>query len=131
MRLGYCIIPSILLQAQARLLVTPQEMVVLLQLVEHWWRADSKVYPSYATLSERVGLSKKQVQRHIVSLEQKKLLKRIERRAKGRGKITNQYDLSGLVKRLKEIEPDITKAKKLKAEASKPGGLKAALAELK
>lgn len=129
MKLGYSIIPSALLQAQARLLISPQQMVVLLQLIEHWWRAESKVYPSKEKIAQRVGLSARQVQRHIVVLEQKKLVKRIYRTAKGKGKITNEYDLSGLVKKLKEIEPDMAKAKKLKADAAKPGGLKAALAE--
>jgi predicted transcriptional regulator len=130
MKLGYCILPSILLQAQARLLITPQQMMVLLQLVEHWWKADNKVYPSKETLADRIGLSAKQVQRPIKALEEKKLVKRIPRTLKGRGKTSNEYDLSGLVKKLKEIEPDLTKARKLKSEAAKPGGLTAALKAL-
>lgn len=65
MKLGYCVLPSILLQAQARLLINAQQMMVLLQLVEHWWTADGKVYPSKETLAERIGLSSKQIQRHI------------------------------------------------------------------
>jgi predicted transcriptional regulator len=127
MDLGYCIFPAILLQAQSRLLVSPQEMIILLQLAEHWWKAENKVFPSKATIAERVGLSTKQVQRHIKSLEEKKLVKRIDRFGAGRGRLSNQYDLTGLVRKLKEIEPDMTKAKKIKAGAAKPGGLKAAL----
>jgi Helix-turn-helix domain len=125
---GYCIFPSILLQAQARLGVNAQEMVVLLQLTEHWWKADSRVFPSKEVIAQRVGLSTKQVQRHIKRLEELKLVQRKERYKSGGSRTSNEHDLSGLVAKLKAIEPDIAKAKKLKAAATKPGGLTAALA---
>lgn len=128
MKHGYCILPSILLQAQARLLINAQQMIVLLQLAEHWWREDSKVFPAKALLAGRIGLSEKQIQRHIAVLEQRKLVKRIERILPGRGKVSNEYDLSGLVKKLKEIAPEFDEAKKLKAAAAKPGGIRAAKA---
>lgn len=128
MKHGYCIFPSILLQAQARLCINAQQMMVLLQLAEHWWTEDGKIFPSKAVISGRIGLSAKQVQRHMRVLEQKKLIKRIPRTLPGRGKTSNEYDLSGLVAKLKQMEPDFAKAKTLKAAASKPGGIKAALA---
>lgn len=120
---GYCIFPSILLQAQGRLGVSAQEMVVLLQLAEHWWKAASKVYPSKDVIAQRVGLSAKQVQRHIRRLEELKLVQRKERYRSGGSRTTNEYDLSGLVAKLKAIEPDVAKAKKLKAAATQAGGV--------
>lgn len=126
---GYCLFPSILLQAQGRLGVSAQEMVVLLQLAEHWWKAASKVYPSKDVIAQRVGLSAKQVQRHIRRLEELKLVQRKERYRSGGSRTTNEYDLSGLVAKLKAIEPDVAKAKKLKAAATQAGGLTAALAK--
>lgn len=128
---GFCIFPSILLQAQSRLHVSPQQMIVLLQLAEHWYKADSQVFPSKAAIADRIGLSTKQVQRHIRSLEELKLVKRIERFKAGGRKTSNQYDLSGLVARLKEIAPEVAEGKRLKAAATKPGGITAALAEKK
>jgi hypothetical protein len=125
---GYCILPSILLQAQGRLGVNAQEMVVLLQLVEHWWKAGGKVFPSKDVIAQRVGLSTKQVQRHIRQLEELKLLQRKERYKAGGSRTTNEYDLSGLVAKLKGIEKDFAAAKKLKAAAAKPGGIKAEMA---
>lgn len=126
---GFCIFPSILLQAQGRLGVSAQEMVVLLQLAEHWWKAASKVFPSKDVVAQRVGLSTKQVQRHIRRLEELKLVQRKERYRSGGSRTTNEYDLSGLVAKLKAIEPDIAKAKKLKTAATQAGGLTAALAK--
>lgn len=131
MALGYCIFPAVLLQAQSRLGVSAQAMMVLLQLVEHWWKADSKVFPSKETIADRVGLGPKQVQRHIKALEDKKLVKRIDRYKPGRGRTTNEYDLSGLVNRLKQLEPEITKAKRIASEATKAGGVTASLAKMK
>lgn len=125
---GFCIFPSILLQAQGRLGVSAQEMVVLLQLAEHWWTAESKVYPSKEVIAQRIGLGPKQVQRHVKRLEELKLVQRKERYKSGGNRTSNEYDLSGLVAKLKLIEPDIAKAKKLKAAATKAGGLVNALA---
>jgi len=125
---GYCIFPSILLQAQSRLGVSAQEMVVLLQLAEHWWKADSKVFPKKETIAQRVGLSTRQLQRHIQRLEELKLVQRKER-YRGGLRTSNEYDLKGLVEKLAAIEPDIAKAKTLTDAAKKAGGLTAALAE--
>lgn len=125
---GSCIFPSILLQAQGRLGVNSQEMMVLLQLAEHWWRSDSSVYPSREVIGDRVGLSKKQVQRHVKQLEDLKLVQRSPRFVGGR-RTSNYYDLSGLVAKLKSIEPEIAKGKRLKAAATKAGGMTAELAK--
>ena len=125
---GYCILPSILLQAQARLGVNAQEMMVLLQLAEHWWRADSKVFPSKEAIAGRIGLSTKQVQRHVKRLEELKLVNRRPRFTSTGSRTTNEYDLLGLVAKLKSLEPEFAEVKNLRAAARKPGGIKAAAA---
>ena len=51
----------------------------------------------------------RQVQRYIAELETAGLVKRIQRHARHGGKLTNIYDLGGLVVRLKELEPDFRK----------------------
>ena len=48
----------------------------------------------------------RQLQRHIAELERAGLVRRIERRAPNKGKLSNEYDLSGLVTRLAAIEPE-------------------------
>ena len=123
MKLGFCIIPSMLLQAQQRLGLSPTQLAVLLQLADFWWDNDRKPYPSKEALKDRLGLSTRQIQRHIADLETAGLVKRIERRAANQGKISNEYDLSGLVARLKAIAPDLEKAKDIKRQATRKGGL--------
>lgn len=106
MGLGFCIIPSLLLKAQRRLGLTPTQLAVVMHLVDYWWDAERKPYPSKATLGERLKLGPRQVQRHIAELEAMGLVHRIQRYAVHGGKVSNTYDLAGLVKRLKELEPE-------------------------
>jgi predicted transcriptional regulator len=106
---GFCIVPSLLLRAQRRLHLSPTQLAVLLQLCDFWWDEGRKLYPSKEKIAERLGLGPRQVQRIIAGLEKEGLVTRVERRAVHGGKLSNIYDLSGLVKRLKEIAPDFLK----------------------
>jgi len=124
MKLGFTILPSLLFRAQQRLGLNPTQFAVLLQISDYWWEPSRKPFPSKATLAERLGLSPRQVQRYIAELETAGLLKRIERRAAHRGKLSNEYDLSGLVDRLKLIEPEVRKANEVQRAVSRRGGLR-------
>ena len=106
MNLGFCIVPSLLLRAQARLGLNPTQLAVLLHLADHWWDESRKPYPSKQRLAARLKLGPRQIQRHIAELEDAGLVQRIERHAPHKGKISNEYDLSGLVKRLAALEPE-------------------------
>lgn len=120
---GSFVVPSLLLRAQARLLVSSTEMVVLLQLLEYWWTVDSKAYPSMARIAERTNLTRKTIQRTIDSLVEKKLITKSSRRLPHGGKTSNEYRFVGLIKKLAEVEPDFDNARKLKRAAGKPGGV--------
>lgn len=106
MERGFCVVPSLLLRAQPRLKLTPTQLAVLMHLADYWWDVARKPYPSKKALADRLGLGERQVQRIIADLEKAGFVKRIERIARHRGKLSNEYDLTGLVNRLKEIEPD-------------------------
>lgn len=111
MDLGFCIVPSLLIQAQARLGLESQQLNVLLHLLDMWWDNDSKPFPTKETIAERMNVSTKTVQRHVAAMEQAGIVRRIPRTRPGRGRTSNEYDLSGLVKKLKGIEPDFTQAR--------------------
>ena len=110
MMLGFCILPSLVFRAQKRLGLNPTQLAVLLQLADYWWDAGRKPFPKKADLAERLSLSERQVQRHIADLELAGFVRRIERVASHRGKISNEYDLSGLVEKLKALEPEFRQA---------------------
>jgi predicted transcriptional regulator len=109
--LGHTSVPSILLQSQRRLRLSGMEMSVLLQLADIWWEVGRKPYPSKETLSARLGVTERQVQRVMVALEEKGYVKRVERHLSRGGKTSNEYDLSGLVAALTKLAPDFKKAK--------------------
>lgn len=106
MDLGFCVVPSLLLRAQRRLNLSPTDLAVLLQLCDFWWDKDRKPYPSKETLAQRLSLSERQVQRYIANLEKEGLVQRQQRHATNGGKLSNTYDLSGLVRKLQEFEPE-------------------------
>jgi predicted transcriptional regulator len=120
---GSFVLPSLLLRAQARLLLTSTEMVVLLQLLEHWWTAESQAIPSMARLADRTALSRKTIQRSIDALVKKELITKVSRRLPQGGKTSNEYKFTGLIQKLADIEPDFAQARKVKRAAEKPGGL--------
>ncbi|MFG1287902.1 helix-turn-helix domain-containing protein [Xanthobacter versatilis] len=119
MELGFCVVPSLLLRAQRRLNLNPTQLAVLLQLCDFWWDKERKPFPSKETLSQRLSLSERQVQRYIAELEQEGLVRRIERRASNGGKLSNTYDLSGLVQRLQALEPDFRQVEEATKAARK------------
>ena len=122
---NFCIFPSLLLHAQARLKMTPTHLALVMHLNDFWWDVDRKPWPSKATLAARVGLSARQVQRQMAQLEAMGLVRRIERRNRIKGKISNEYDLAGLVARLKELAPEFRavedEAKRKRVAVAKPG----------
>lgn len=124
MKLGFCIIPSMLLRAQQRLGLNPTQLAVLLQLTDYWWDQNRKPYPSKQALSDRLGLGPRQIQRYIAELEAAGLVKRIERRAAHRGKLSNEYDLAGLVERLQKLAPEVEEANEQKRQATRTGGVR-------
>ncbi|MBB4087494.1 helix-turn-helix domain-containing protein [Sphingomonas carotinifaciens] len=123
--LGFCMLPSLLLRAQRRLGLSPTQLAVLIQLADFWWDAGRKPFPKKADLALRLNLSERQVQRYIAELEEAGFVRRIERRASHRGKISNEYDLQGLVDKLAEIEPDFSdaaqEARAKRQAVSRPG----------
>jgi predicted transcriptional regulator len=119
MDLGFCITPSLLLRAQARLGLNPTQLAVLMHLADYWWEAERKPYPKMETLGNRLKLGPRQVRRYIAELEDAGFVTRIERRAPHRGKISNEYDLSGLVSQLRALEPEFREVEeKVKAQRS-------------
>mgnify|MGYP005752297273 FL=1 len=125
MAANYTVIPCALLRGQARLKIGPNELAVLIHLIDHWWQPEAMPWPSKKTLAERLGVSTKTVQRAIVVLEEEGLLLRKERYHKAGGRTSNEYDLTPLVARLKDIAKDMDdaskEAKAVKKAAERPG----------
>ena len=103
---GFAQIPNYLMQINLFVhddhKLSPAEMIVLLHLVASWWKKDEMPFPSMNTLAQRGGISERQVQRSIKSLEQKGYLTKTKRKIKT-VIASNVYDLSPLVQILKDV----------------------------
>lgn len=125
---GYTMLPSILLQAPQRLGLSPTQLAIVVVLAEFWWDSNKNPWPSKATICNRLGLKPRQLQRHIAEMEKAGLITRSQRYVAGR-KHTNEYDFSGLVKKLKALAPEFQKAKQnakaVREQVNVPAGRRA------
>ena len=112
---GFCAVSSMLLRTQARLGLNLAQLAVLLHLVDYWWATGLKSYPSKRRFAARLKLGPRQLQRYVAELEKAGFVQRVERRATNRSKLSNEYDLSGLVARLAAIEPEFRLVPTVKA----------------
>lgn len=72
-------------------------MVVLLNILLHWWREDEWPYPRVATIGERMGTNRRTVERAIRRLQEKGLLVHRRSELMGDGPAARRFDLSGLI----------------------------------
>jgi predicted transcriptional regulator len=88
---GFIPVPNTLVRAQASLKLSGNEVVVILNILLHWWHADRLPHPRTTAISKRSGLARRTVQRAINGLIKKGLM------ARAHGpKGERQYDLTGL-----------------------------------
>ena len=99
---GFVAVPSALFRHQWRLKLDNGEVIVLMNLVMSWREIGDLPFPSTSTLARRMGVTKRTVQRHIESLEDKDLIRRIlGTRVGDERRVVTRYDLSGIVAQLK------------------------------
>jgi DNA-binding transcriptional ArsR family regulator len=113
---GWTGIPTVLLERQASLKLTPQELNVLLQLLKHWWVADQKPFPSRAALAESIGLTPQSVQRHLTKLSAAGYIESSRRKRPDGGYTSNEYTFNGLVAALKPLAKEAIEERKKRSE---------------
>lgn len=96
---GFQAVPDLLLKNQAKLNISPTDMVVLLNVLMHWWYPADKPFPRSGSISKRIGVTPRTVQRSIQNLEEAGLL--IRETSDGR----TYLNPKPLVDRLEEIAP--------------------------
>lgn len=74
---GFQAVPDLLLRHQANLGLSPTDLVVLLNVLMHWWYPSQKPFPRSTTISKRMGVSARTVQRSLNHLEELRLLARV------------------------------------------------------
>ncbi len=100
---GFQLVPDVLLKNQTRLRISATEMVVLLNLMMHWWYPARHPYPRPATIARRMGVSARTVQRALSRLSELGLVERFkDNSADAGGPVLTAFRLTGLVH---ELEP--------------------------
>lgn len=109
-KLGFQIVPDAILKYQAFLgmgddgideAVSSPEMVVLLNVLMHWWTKDSVPFPSAQAIAKRIGINRRSVDRAVEGLVSKGLL------SKTRDGNTVLYDPAPLVDRLQKLSQEM------------------------
>lgn len=114
---GYTSLPSIFIQAQSRLGVSPLQFNILAQLLDYWHDPGRAPFPSKADLAARIGCSAKTIQTNIRALERAGLVLREMRRTAAGDWNSNVYRLDGLVRRIQQLEPEFAEARRRRREA--------------
>lgn len=114
---NYTMVPKLLLQSQKYLKLNSSEFLLLIHVIEMWWKPEDMPFPAVSTLADRLCLNDRQIRNILNSLEQKGLLVRIPRynKASINSRGSNYFDLSGLVEKLQQYEK-IHSAKKKEDE---------------
>lgn len=98
---GFTAVPDVLIRSQGQLKLSSTEMVVLLNILLHWWREDEWPYPRVSAIGDRMGTSRRTVERSIRSLQEKGLVVHRRSEAVGSGPAARRFDLSGLIDTLR------------------------------
>jgi DNA-binding transcriptional regulator YhcF (GntR family) len=113
MEAGWTVLPSILLERQHALGLDAVDINIIMHLVRHWWFPDSLPHPSKRTIAQCMSINESTVRRHIAAMEKIGFIKRIPRRDRTHGQMTNEYDFSGLIKEATPYAEDAIEERRL------------------
>lgn len=88
---GFVAIPMALLRLQTKLKLTPTDMVVLINLLAHWWDPERAVFPRSTTIATRMGVAKRTIQRSTQKMVNAGLIKREFLEQGGQSRRTFQF----------------------------------------
>ena len=100
---GFTAVPNVLIRYQYELGLSATELVVLLNLLTHWWRTDELPYVRPTTIARRMEVDRRTVERALRSMQGMGLIRHLPpERQEGRPTI-RRFELDGLVNALEII----------------------------
>ena len=103
---GFQALPDVLVRSQCQLKLSSTEMMVLINILMHWWKPDEWPHPRPEMIAGRMGVGLRTVNRALATLAERKLVRRLPSEAVGKGPRIRRFDLSGLKKTLEDIAAD-------------------------
>jgi predicted transcriptional regulator len=110
---GFQVVPNILIRAQNQLGLDPVDVVVLLNLMAHWWEKEDVPFIAPSRIAKRMNVTTRTVERHLKGLEKKGYLGRCKPQRSENGLYTRGYDLQPLVKVLQGASKNAVLLRKL------------------
>lgn len=74
---GFTVLPNTLIKAQAELELTANDIVVLCNLIMHWWKPDKMPFPRTSTIARRSGLSTRTIQRSVQKMQYQNYIEKV------------------------------------------------------
>ena len=99
---GFQLVPDLLLKNQANLDLTSTDMLVLLNVLMHWWYRDQRPFPRSTTIAARMNVEPRTVQRSLAKLEELGLMHRVTEELPD-GDERRVCDPTGLKRKLEEF----------------------------
>lgn len=110
---GYTVLPHSLFRCAAGLGIRPTQQVVLFHLLDFWFEGpDTQIPISKGMLADRIGMDKRQVQRHLRKLEDAGLISSDFPNRPGLHAKVFRFD--GLIKKLEKLAVDARRNKRQK-----------------
>jgi predicted transcriptional regulator len=107
---GFQVVPNVLIQDQNRLGLGTIDIVILLNLMSHWWDREARPFVSPAVIAKRMRVTTRTVERHLKRLENRRIIGREPRGPKTRnGPYIRSYDLIPLAEFLKDASQNALK----------------------
>jgi hypothetical protein len=113
---GFVAVPNVLLTYYRTLNVTPTEFVVLLNLLSHWWSADTRPFPRVSTIARRMETSPRTVQRALNRLRALGLIDWQRVQVKNGKIVPGARPGEGVRRRLYDLAPLVNVADRLAAD---------------
>lgn len=119
---GWTSFPNVIFERQQALQLKPLDINILLHLAGNWWNPGSNPYRTKKSLGLAIGVHPRTIQKRIEEMERWGYLKRIYRKAGVGDNLPNEYDLSGLIEKVKPFAQEKL-AERAKREADKTAAI--------
>src|SRR3546814_1799824 len=77
---GWTALPSVIIENQRQLMLSPLDLNIIVYLASKWWTAEGKPFPSKTTMAKAMDVHPRTIQKHIAALEGAGYIRREERR---------------------------------------------------
>ena len=115
---GWTSFPNVIFERQQALQLTPLDLNILLHLAGNWWNPGSNPFRTKKSLALAIGVHPRTIQKRIDEMERWGYIKRIYRKAGVGDNLPNEYDLSGLIEKVRPFAEEKL-AERAKREAEK------------